>query len=91
MALVAALAVGMTACGAGDSTAGPASSDKTALAPSDSVARSATESTEATSIGGQNLFPMIEVADATTGDPIDLADELGGGDLPVLLWFWAPH
>lgn len=39
----------------------------------------------------ENLFPDLEVVDITEGSSLNLADELGGGDLPVLLWFWAPH
>lgn len=38
-----------------------------------------------------HLFPSVEVLDVATGDPLNLAEELSGGDTPVLLWFWAPH
>jgi hypothetical protein len=39
----------------------------------------------------ENLFPDIAVLDVQTGDSVNLAAQLGGGDTPVLLWFWAPH
>ena len=39
----------------------------------------------------ENLFPDIEVLSIADGSSVNLATELGGGDLPVLLWFWAPH
>lgn len=40
---------------------------------------------------GENLFPDVDVVNVSDGATINLAGELGGGDLPVLLWFWAPH
>ncbi len=39
----------------------------------------------------ENFFPDLEVVDIADGSTLNLADELGGGDRPVLLWFWAPH
>jgi hypothetical protein len=39
----------------------------------------------------ENLFPDVDVVNIADGSTVNLADELGGGDRPVLLWFWAPH
>lgn len=39
----------------------------------------------------EHLFPSIDVVSVHTGETMNLADELAGGDRPVLLWFWAPH
>jgi len=36
-------------------------------------------------------FPMVEVLNVADGSTVQLADELAGGDKPILLWFWAPH
>ncbi len=38
-----------------------------------------------------NLFPDVDVVNVVDGTTVNVADQLGGGDLPVLLWFWAPH
>lgn len=39
----------------------------------------------------ENLFPDIDVVNIADGATVNLAAELGGGDRPTLLWFWAPH
>ena len=51
---------------------------------------------EAASVAGDpepvtNLFLDIEVVRVDDATTLNLATELGGGSLPVLLWFWAPH
>lgn len=38
-----------------------------------------------------HVFPNLETVNIVDGQPLNLADELAGGDTPVLLWFWAPH
>lgn len=38
-----------------------------------------------------NLFPDVDVVKVSDSTTLNLATELGGGTLPVLLWFWAPH
>ena len=40
---------------------------------------------------GDHLFPDIDTVNIVDGSTLNLADELAGGDTPVLLWFWAPH
>ncbi|MGF1597643.1 MAG: hypothetical protein ACFCVK_12060 [Acidimicrobiales bacterium] len=39
----------------------------------------------------EHLFPDVDVVAVADGGALNLAVELGGGDRPVLLWFWAPH
>lgn len=38
-----------------------------------------------------HLFPDLQTVRVTDGETINLADELAGGDTPILLWFYAPH
>lgn len=46
-----------------------------------------------TGVAGEttNVFPDLDVVSVATGETVNLKAELSGGDLPVLLWFWAPH
>ena len=68
-----------------ESTANETSESTTAaVAPEGEVAEAAPESET-------NLFPSVDVVNVHDGSTLNLAAELGGGDLPVLLWFWAPH
>jgi hypothetical protein len=77
VATIVALGLIASACGAEDGSA--AGDDATEGDAADDVA--ATE----------NLFPDIDVVNIVDGSTVNLAQELGGGDKPVLLWFWAPH
>ncbi len=63
-----------------------ASADEGESAPADDQAQAPADAPAA-----ENLFPDIEVTRISDGEPVNLSDELAGGDLPVLLWFWAPH
>ena len=36
-------------------------------------------------------FPDLNTVNIVDGATLNLAEELAGGDTPVLLWFWAPH
>ena len=38
-----------------------------------------------------HLFPDLDTVNIVDGSTVNLADQLAGGDTPVLLWFWAPH
>lgn len=38
-----------------------------------------------------HLFPDVSTVNVKSGDTINLAAELAGGDTPVLFWFFAPH
>ncbi len=38
-----------------------------------------------------HLFPDLDTVDVADGSTVNLADELAGGDTPILLWFYAPH
>ncbi|MGI9613633.1 MAG: hypothetical protein ACR2QO_12025 [Acidimicrobiales bacterium] len=49
------------------------------------------EATDTPEPATENLFPDVDVVNIVDGSTVNLAQELGGGDLPVLLWFWAPH
>ena len=78
---VAALALVLGACGSGPDQA---------VSTGTASTRTASTGTASTGTSGQS-FPTIDVTDVATGETIDLAEELAGGELPVLLWFWAPH
>jgi hypothetical protein len=36
-------------------------------------------------------FPELTTVNIADGSTVNLADQLAGGDTPVLLWFFAPH
>lgn len=38
-----------------------------------------------------NVFPDLTTTNIVDGSTVNLADQLAGGDTPVLLWFFAPH
>lgn len=39
----------------------------------------------------EHSFPDLETVTISDGATVNLADELAGGDTPILLWFFAPH
>ncbi|MEL6981638.1 MAG: hypothetical protein AAFO29_04355 [Actinomycetota bacterium] len=39
----------------------------------------------------EHSFPDLDTVTIGDGATVNLADELAGGDTPVLLWFFAPH
>ena len=100
---LAALAGSITflaaACGTGTDTgvgtaATPAPAQSTDATTSTTTGGGSPDPTETTSgaeTAAANLFPDLDVTLIADGSTINLADELGGGDRPVLLWFWAPH
>ena len=90
------------ACGSGSSTTEVAANPPATEAPQTTTANDTSESTtaavepegevaEAEPESQTNLFPNVDVVNVHDGSTLNLATELGGGDLPVLLWFWAPH
>ncbi|MCP3992095.1 MAG: hypothetical protein GY724_23695 [Actinomycetia bacterium] len=100
IALAGAIAMVGAGCGGaeivGDTTAqgpaadgvgtGPAADEGTSEAPE------APGPSESSNAGAEtNLFPDIEVVNISDSSTVNLSTELAGGDLPVLLWFWAPH
>lgn len=105
--LVAALlTVGLvaSACGSDASETTAADAETTAAetettapetgAAADTEAESESTEGEATDTpepATENLFPDVDVVNIVDGSTVNLAQELGGGNLPVLLWFWAPH
>ncbi|MEM9561872.1 MAG: hypothetical protein AAGA93_04600 [Actinomycetota bacterium] len=38
-----------------------------------------------------HVFPDLETVNIVDGTTVNLADQLAGGDTPILLWFFAPH
>ncbi len=36
-------------------------------------------------------FPSVDVVDLGSGSTVNFAEEVAGGSLPTLIWFWAPH
>lgn len=106
-AVIAAVAVLAVACGSGTVTTEvaadpspaqepePAAGGESEDSPTSTESRTETETEadggETTSEPAVNLFPDVEVTNIVDSSSLNLATELGGGDLPVLLWFWAPH
>jgi hypothetical protein len=75
-----AAAVSLAAAACGSSTVSESSvTTVSAQAPNDGVPLE------------QSLFPDVSVQNVADGSSVNLQQELQGGDLPVLLWFWAPH
>ncbi len=75
--VVLAASLLLTACGADQP------GESAAITPSPTPAGTVGEAA--------NLFPDIDVVSVATGESLNLKVELSGGELPVLLWFWAPH
>ncbi len=77
---------------ASESSEAPAEPDETPTADAEGDAAAAEE---APTVGPEappvNLFPDVNVIDLDSGETINLASTLGGGDKATLLWFWAPH
>ncbi len=67
----------------------PAGSDIGEEASSGPVAPASSD--QSTDAPESSLFPNIEVVNVADSSMLNLSTELAGGDLPVLLWFWAPH
>lgn len=80
-----------------ESSAAPADGDDadSAEPEADEAEPEAAGSEEAEAEGpspvGPHSFPDLDTVTISDGAPINLADELAGGDTPVLLWFFAPH
>lgn len=91
-----ALALLATACGSGGADDTNTAAAVTAAAPDPASSAAASEATSE-AVGpeapapAENLFAPVDVVNIADGSTLNLADELAGGDRPVLLWFWAPH
>jgi len=72
-----------------ESTA-PATQEPTTSADGDNAPADADGGAEETAAPAENLFPDVDVTNVVDGSAVNLTS-LGGGDRPVLLWFWAPH
>ena len=66
----------------------PALSTATTAQATTTTARVAPTST--TAVAGANNFPDVSVVNLTDQATVSLASELGGGSIPILLWFWGP-
>ncbi len=82
LALAAAISLGAAACG---SSGVSEWSGTTTSAPAQATNDGAGPETPA------SLFPNVSVQNVVDGSSLNLQEELQGGELPVLLWFWAPH
>ncbi len=99
-ALALALALGLAAASCGSSSAPDASSsgadpaapaaDETPSSDGSATDGNATDD-NATDGAPTGNFPAVEVHDLGAGGTVVLADQLSGGSLPTLIWFWAPH
>ncbi len=79
-----------------DGSATADSADEAAVEPgADAEPQTETETEgEAEAEGPQadeHVFPDLETVNIVDGSTINLADQLAGGDTPILLWFFAPH
>ncbi len=36
-------------------------------------------------------YPSVDVVDLGSGETVNFAEQVAGGSLPTLIWFWAPH
>ncbi|MGB5756759.1 MAG: hypothetical protein WBM50_07580 [Acidimicrobiales bacterium] len=74
-----------TSTGSSDGTQAPTTeADGPAVPPRD-------EDDETAGPAESHLFPDLNTVNIVDGATVNLAEELAGGDTPVLLWFWAPH
>jgi len=96
--VVGALSLVASACGSSTvgegsaaETSGDAAPTSTDAAPGPAESVGPEEAADGPSPAVENLFPDIDVVNIADSSTYNLAAELGGGDLPVLLWFWAPH
>ena len=69
------------------STAGSDSQDS---APAADAAEAEPE-VEGPAVAADHLFPDLSTVNIADGSTLNLAQQLAGGDTPVLLWFFAPH
>jgi len=76
-----------------DASAAPAATDDATEAGPEPEADQSEEATEVEgpSPVAPHSFPDLDTVTIGDGATVNLADELAGGDTPVLLWFFAPH
>lgn len=80
----------------GDTGSASVASDSTTAATEATAAdSSSTEAAPAEAAGPSapvgHTFPDLNTVNVADGSTINLAQELAGGDTPILLWFFAPH
>lgn len=72
------------------STTSPPATTATTVAPPATTATTVAPTTNPTPSNGANKFPDLQVTNVVTGDKFHLKSTLGGGNTPVLFWFWSP-
>lgn len=83
----AVAALGLAACGGGDA----GSSDSGLAASEQATTPEAQGSEPGTGTEGRNsAIPEVSVLDVASGEQFALGSVVPS-DLPVLVWFWAPH
>ncbi len=86
-----------TSTSASDTTAAPGSESTTTQAPTTAAPTTAAPTTQAPTTAAPttqppavNRFPDVSVVNVADRQAVSMAARLGGGDRPVLLWFWTP-
>jgi hypothetical protein len=73
------------------SSAAPTTDDADGAQAEPSDSETAEETTPPAADATPHVFPDLSTTSIVDGTTINLADQLAGGDTPVLLWFFAPH
>lgn len=71
-----------------DSGSGPQEQDP---APEVDAATEEAETEGPSPAATDHLFPDLNTVNIADGSSLNLAQQLAGGDTPVMLWFFAPH
>ena len=92
LALAACLALGTAACAdSGDGPeAAPTGAPVSTEAPPATLAPAPEMATETAAPAPASDLPSVELVDVATGATVNLAS-FAPADLPLVLWFWAPH
>ena len=106
VALLVAMGLAASACGGGSAdqvNTESRSTDQTAAATESNSAgagaganegagaREGSGGSEAATDASTANFPSADVIDLGSGSTVNFAEEIAGGSLPTLIWFWAPH
>lgn len=104
VALLVAMGLAASACGGGSAdqvNTESGSTDQTAAATESNSAgaganegagaREGSGGSEAATDASTANFPSADVIDLGSGSTVNFAEEIAGGSLPTLIWFWAPH
>ncbi len=89
LALLAA-ACSSTSTDTVSAAAGPESTETPTAVAADTEAAPADDGVAEGSADLSN-YPAVVVKDIATGGDIEITDLIANGQIPTLLWFWAPH